>query len=137
MLIGWYNNEAHFEWILKSGLYNYRMDTERGLLRMSPEVTGAQYLLLLSDDGVTSQRLMRVSKGGPRALSREALKAIGYPGEPLRPLYLVFDLVPAEEFQGYQWNYKKLPERLQNGELQEPKTVSLDTLMGFCLSEEQ
>lgn len=130
VLIGRYMNDLHLEWILKSRLYVFHIDTERGSLRMSPKVAAAQYLLLFSADGVASQSLMRVSKKGPRVLSCEALKAIEYP-EPSLPFYLVFDLVPAEGFEGYQWNYKKLSERLQNGESTEPQAMTLEELMVY------
>lgn len=129
VLIGWYKDEAHLKWILREGLYNFRMDTGRGSLRLKPEVSGAQYLLLHSFKGVTSQCLMRVSRTGPRVFSREALKAKDYPGEPSKLFYLVYDLVPAEGFEGYEWDFKKLPERLQNRQSAEPQTITLDALM--------
>lgn len=129
VLIGWYKDSAHLEWVLKSGLYNFRMDVARGSLRLKPEVAGAQYLLLHSHKGATSPSLMRVSKEGPRVLSRDALKAKGYPGEPSSPFYLVYDVTPAEGFDIYEWDYRKLPERLQNRASAEPQTITLDALM--------
>lgn len=51
VLIGWYKNNAHLAWVLKAGLYNFRMDVERGSLRLRPEVSAAQYLLLHSHKG--------------------------------------------------------------------------------------
>lgn len=132
VLVGWYKDEAHLQWILREKLCNFRMDTERGSLRLKPEVSGAHYLLLHSRNHATSQCLMRVSKEGPRVLSREALKANGYPGEPTRPFYLVYNVEPAEGFEGYTWDYKALPERLQNRQSAEPQTVTLDALMAVA-----
>lgn len=132
VLVGWYKDEAHLQWILREKLYNFRMDTERGSLRLTPEVSGAQYLLLHSHKGATSQGLMRVSKEGPRVLSREALVAKRYPREPSKPFYLVYNVEPAEGFEGYEWDYKKLPERLQNRQSAEPQTVTLDELMAIA-----
>lgn len=132
VLIGWYKDKSHLEWVLKSGLYNFRMDVERGSLRLKPEVSGAQYLLLHSHKGATSPSLLRVSKEGPRVLSRDALKAKGYPGEPSRPFYLVYDVTPAVGFEGYKWDYRKLPERLQNRASAEPQTITLDALMSVA-----
>ena len=129
MLIGWYKDKEHLYWVLKAGLYNFRMDIERGSLRLKPEVSGAQYLLLHSHKGATNSRLLRVSKEGPRVLSRDALKAKGYPGEPSRPFYLAYDVTPADGFDGYDWDYRKLPERLQNRASAEPQTITLDALM--------
>lgn len=129
VLIGWYKDKTHLDWVLKAGLYNFRMDVERGSLRLKREVSGAEYLLLHSQKGATSASLLRVAKEGPRVLSREALKAKGYPGEPSRPFYLVYDVTLAEGFDGYEWDYRKLPERLQNRASAEPQTITLDALM--------
>lgn len=132
VLIGWYKDKAHLDWVLKSGFYNFRMDVERGSLRLKPEVSGAQYLLLHSHKGATSPILLRVSKDGPRVLSRDALKAKGYPGEPSRPFYLVYDVAPAEGFDGHEWDYRRLPERLHDRQSAEPQTVTLDALMAVA-----
>ncbi len=129
VLIGWYKDKTHLEWVLKSGLYNFRMDVERGSLRLKPEVSGAKYLLLHSHKGATSPSLLRVSKEGPRVLSRDALKAKGYPGEPSRPFYLVYDVTLADGFDGYEWDYRKWPDRLLNRASAEPQTITLDVLM--------
>jgi len=129
VLIGWYKDKAHLDWVLTSKLYNFRMDVERGSLRLKPEVSGAAYLLLHSYRGATSPILLRVSKDGPRVLSRDALHAKGYPGEPSRPFYLVYDVLPADGFDGYRWEYAKLPDRMKNRQSAEPQTVTLDELM--------
>lgn len=132
VLVGWYKDEAHLKWILREKLYNFRMDTKAGSLRLTPEVSSAQYLLLHSHKGKTSSGLFHVAKEGPRVLSREALKAKGYPGEPSMPFYLVYNVEPAEGFEGYEWDYKRLPERLQNRQSAVPQTVTLDELMAIA-----
>lgn len=129
MLIGWYTDKPHLDWVLKSGLYNFRMEIERGSLRLKPEVSGAAYVLLHSHRGATSPILFRVSKDGPCVLSREALRAKNYPGAPSRPFYLVYDVEQADGFEGYEWDYRKLPERLKNRQSAEPQTITLDALM--------
>ena len=65
-------------------------------------------------------------------LSRERLKERGYPSEPSQPFYLVYNVVPAPGFEGYEWDYPKLPERLQNRQSAEPQTVTLDELMAIA-----
>lgn len=42
---------------------------------------------------------------------------------------LVYDVAPAEGFDGYEWDYRKLPERLQNCASAQPQTITLDALM--------
>lgn len=137
VLIGWYKNEAHLNWVLRERLYNFRMDTGAGSLRLNPDVSGAQYLLLHGHKGGTSDGLMRVSKEGPRVLSREALKAKGYPGEPSKPFYLVYDLEPAAGFESYEWDYSKLPQRLQGRQSATPQTITLDALMAVALVRDE
>ena len=44
-------------------------------------------------------------------------------------MYLVYDVAPAKGFEGYEWDYRKLPERLQNRASAEPQTITLDALM--------
>jgi hypothetical protein len=132
VLIGWFKSEAHLKWVLEQKLYNFRMDTSAGSLRLKPEVSGAQYLLLHSYKGKTSSGLFRVAKEGPRVLSQEKLKEKGYPGAPSQLFYLVYDVVPAPGFDGYEWDYSKLPERLQNRQSAEPQTVTLDELMAVA-----
>jgi hypothetical protein len=129
VLIGWYKDEAHLRWVLKSGLYNFRMEVDRGSLRLKPEVSAAKYLLVHSYKGATSQDLLRVSKEGPRVLSRDALRTKGYPGDPSKAFYLVYDVSPATGFEEYEWDYHNLPERLQNRKSAEPQTITLDVLL--------
>lgn len=132
VLIGWYKSEAHLKWVLERKLYNFRMDTSAGSLRLKPEVSGAQYLLLHSYKGKSNSGLFRVAKEGPRVLSREKLKEKGYPDAPSQPFYLVYDVIPAPGFDGYEWDYSKLPECLQNRQSAEPQTVTLDELMAVA-----
>lgn len=134
VLIGWYKDSAHLDWVLNSKLYNFRMDAERGSLRLKPEVSGAAYLLLHSHRGATSPILLSLSTAGPRVLSRETLRSKGYPGaeDSERRFYLVYDVTPAEGFEGYQWDYTKLPERMKNRRSAEPQTVTLDELMSVA-----
>lgn len=65
-------------------------------------------------------------------LSREALKTKGYPGEPSHSFYLVYDVTPADGLDGYEWDYRKLPELLQNRASAEPQTITLDLLMSVA-----
>ncbi|MFZ4539471.1 DUF2357 domain-containing protein [Propionivibrio sp.] len=132
VLIGWYKDAAHLKWVQAKKLYNFRMDTKAGSLRLKPEVSGAHYLLLHSYRGKTSSGLFVVSKEGPRVLSKEALMKEGYPGTPSQPFYLVYNVVPAPGFEGFEWDYSKLPERLQNRQSAEPQTVTLDALMAVA-----
>jgi hypothetical protein len=132
VLIGWYKDKAHLEWVQKSKHYNFRMGKTPGSLHLKPEVSGAAYLLLHSYRGATSSSLFRIVKEGPRVWSNEQLIKDGYPSEPSQPFYLIYDVEPADGFEGYEWDYRKLPERLQNRQSAEPQTITLDALMAVA-----
>ncbi len=132
VLIGWYKDKAHLEWIQKSKRYNFRMGKTPGSLHLKPEVSGAAYLLLHSYRGATSSTLFQIVKAGPRVWSKEQLVKDGYPSEPSQPFYLIYDVVPADGFEGYEWDYRKLPERLNNHQSAEPQTIALDALMAVA-----
>ena len=46
VLVGWCQGEEHRKWIVRERLYNCRMDTMAGSLRLTPEIAAARYLLL-------------------------------------------------------------------------------------------
>jgi hypothetical protein len=100
-----------------------------GSLHLKPKVSGAAYLLLHSYRGATSSTLFQIVIKGPRVWSSEQLVKDGYPNEPSQPFYLIYDVVPADGFEGYEWDYRKLPERLNNRQSAEPQTITLDALM--------
>lgn len=64
VLIGWYKDKTHLDWVAKSGHYNFRMGKSSGSLHLRPEVSGAAYLLLHSYRGTTSPALYRIAKAG-------------------------------------------------------------------------
>lgn len=115
--------------VRKSGLYNCRMDTTAGSLRLDPEITGARYLMLHGKVGKALSGLLRIKSQGPRVISKDALKSKGYPGEPGHDFYLIFDVKPAGEFDGYAWDYSKLPHKAEGRLSGWPYAVTLLTLM--------
>lgn len=46
VLVAYYKNEQHLEWIISSGLYNFRMGSVRGAFAIGKEEAGAKYILL-------------------------------------------------------------------------------------------
>ena len=129
VLVGWSKNEAHLKWILRTKLYNFRMDTRAGSLRLEPEITAAQYLLLHGDGANVVPGLLRVTSKGPRVLSKAALNRKGYPGEPDGDFYLVFDVELATEFDGFNWDYAKLPGKPEGRKSAWPFAVTLDAVL--------
>lgn len=62
------------------------------------------------------------------------LKDKGYPGEPNGDFYLVFDIEQASEFDGYSWDFTKLPNRLGGRQSAAPFVVTLDAVLAAANS---
>jgi len=60
ILVGWCKSDKHLKWIIDKKLYNFRMDATSGSLRLKPEISKAQYLLLHGDSKAISG-LFRIS----------------------------------------------------------------------------
>lgn len=129
VLVGWSKSDEHLQWILREKLYNFRMDTRAGSLRLAPEVTAAQYLLLHKEGAKAEHGLLRITSKGPRVLSKDALKRKGYPGEPSGDFYLVFDVEQATAFDGFIWDFTKLPDRPGGRQSAAPFAVPLDAVL--------
>jgi hypothetical protein len=128
VLVGFCKGAAHLDWVQKQKLYNVRTGTEAGSLRLGPEVSSAQYLLL-HEAGSKTCGLFRIAGSGPRIFSKDDLLKRGYPSPPSQDFYLVFDIKAAEGFEGYQWNYVLLPNRPSGHKAGWPYTTTLDKLM--------
>ncbi len=134
VLVGWNKSDEHLKWILREKLYNFRMDTRAGSLRLEPEITAAQYLLLHGEGARAESGLLRITSKGPRVLSKDALKRKDYPGEPSGDFYLVFDIDLANEFDGFSWDYTKLPNRPSGRQSASPFAVTLDAVLAAARS---
>ena len=91
VLIGYYKNETHYNWINKNGLYNSRMNTERGSLRLTAETAGVDYILLHTQGELISNDIRRIIEKGPRVFSKNKLLDLDYP-QPNSENYLVFKI---------------------------------------------
>lgn len=73
--------------------------------------------------------MLRITSKGPRVLSKDVLKRRGYPSEPNGDFYLVFDVELASEFDGFSWDYAKLPGRPEGRKSAWPFAVALDAVL--------
>lgn len=129
VLVGWCKDEDHLKWITKSKLYNFRMNTAPGSLRLKPEIAGAKYLLLHGVGSNAVPGLYRIISEGPRVISKDALINKGYPSVPGHDHYLISDVETANEFKDFEWDYKKLESRQEGRKSAWPYHVSLAELM--------
>lgn len=131
VVIGWVKSAQHLQWILGKGKYNFRMGSTPGALRLSAQVVGATYLLLhgANDDAVSGLLRICDPHSGPVVYTSAGLKALGYPTTPTQDAYLVYDVQPADDFDGVSWDYANLPNKPATAALGYPFAVSLQDLL--------
>ena len=104
VLVGYFRNKYHLEWIEKNGMYNTRAGLEVGTIALSEDMINAQYLLLFNP--AVGTRFYKMLPGGPIAISSndKRLKEVeGY--KPSKPVYLAFRFKPqpAPVFENADW----------------------------------
>lgn len=106
VLVGYYRNKEHLNWILSTGLYNVRMGMDRGALQLGLREAAVRYILLHTQGELITDKLYCIEEEGPRVFSRDLLSAKGYPGIPRHDFYLVYRISPVREvlLQGRSWN---------------------------------
>lgn len=138
VLIGYYKNNEHFEWILKEKLYNARTESTRGSLRLGQGEASAKYLLLHTANETTTNKLYKITEIGPRVFSRNKLIQKGYPTELTDTLekneekfYLVYKIEDIDEieFENKSWDITKLGIYKTGRSSALPFSVSLTELM--------
>jgi hypothetical protein len=131
VLVGFYKDEEHFQWIINSKLYNARADSQRGSLRLGPGEAGAKYLLLHSYGETTTGKLFKIVETGPRVFSRQTLINKNYPSIPTREYYLVYkvELASDSEFENKKWDITKLKDYQSNRGSGLPFSTTLTDLM--------
>ena len=111
VLIGFYKNEEHLQWILKNNLYNFRTGTDRGSLPLSDMHLHAKYLILHGKDELETDKIFKLTAKGPRIFSRNDLLKKGYP-EPRGELYVVFQLErdASDDFEKIRIDLRRLTQ---------------------------
>ena len=131
VLLGWYKDALHLQWIRERRLYNFRLGNTAGALRLTPQIVGARYLMLHGPDGKALPGLFRMTHAeqGPSLVSDAELAALGYPTKPTRPAYVLFSVEPADEFAGYEWELRAIPHLPANVYEGYPFATDLSTLL--------
>ena len=134
VLVGFYKDKAHLDWILKNGLYNARTGSTRGSLRLSPRETGAKYLLLHTDKELITDKLFKLDNRGPRIFSKENMIKKNYPN-PSQEFYLVYDMEETveKEFTAKKWDLRNLEAYTGNRGSALPFTATLTELMNVIV----
>ena len=132
VLVGWYMDEEHLEWIRSSGKYNAPMGSRRGSLRLSRAMAGARYLLLHGPHKQTVEGLLPITSEGPRLYSRQELVQLGYPGAARSEFYLVYDVKKDPAFARYRWDVSALLRGREGPESAKPFAMSLAAVMALA-----
>lgn len=130
VLIAYYKSKEHYDWIIKNGLYNARLEGGRGSLPLGPNQVGAKYLLLHSKGSTTTGDIFSIQQN-PTILSKQDLVDMAYPGEPSREFYLAYrvEAVREMEFRNKSWRVNILDEFITGRGSPIPFVVSITELM--------
>ncbi len=111
VLVGYYKDADHLNWILDKKMYNVRAGKDRGSLDISASVCAARFFLLYGKGGTTKFRL---KANGMRVWSKEELAKSGYKN-PRHEFYLMFfieERVTEGDFANMKFDQVKLKNLL-------------------------
>lgn len=120
VIVAYYKNQEHLDWILQNHMYNVRAGDAQGSMSLDNKLINARYLLL--HNGQESQHLIRIIKKGPKIYTRSQLIQKGYPQHKImgtnlvdieremrdaNKIYIVFELFKTnsaeKELLEYRW----------------------------------
>lgn len=133
VLVAYYKDEDHLQWILKHHIYNLRTDYRKGSIKLSPQATSAKYLLLHGRGTTRTHLIFRLDEQGPTVVSREYLQEKKYPSMNIKPYYVAFSLKTSrpihEEFNYARWDITTLRGYQAGRYSALPFVVTLEELM--------
>jgi hypothetical protein len=108
VLIGYCKEEENLPWYKEKGIYNFRMDDDKGSLILEKEVVNAKYLLLRMAGEDSANKFFRIKSKGPKVLQGKNLE--GYISDKIKEYYLVIEIENEEclDFKGASFEFKKL-----------------------------
>ena len=130
VLVGYYSSLEKYDWIKRSGLYNFRMGSGKGSLILDKETVSSKYLLLHTSGDTNSGDLWKIVSRGPKVFSKDHLIRKGYP-TPSQDNYLVIQIEPVTdtEFENVSWDFRQLSNYSSGRASAFPFTSSLTELM--------
>ncbi|MBK9271423.1 MAG: DUF2357 domain-containing protein [Saprospiraceae bacterium] len=130
VLVGYCNSREQYDWIQRTGLYNFRMGSGTGSLVLDKETVSSKYLLLHTSGDTDSGNLWKIVSRGPKVFSKDDLIRKGYP-TPSQDNYLVIQIEPVTdtEFKYVSWDFRKLSNYSSGRASAFPFTTSLTELM--------
>jgi len=128
VLVGFFKDAAHYNWISSKGLYNIRVDSRSGSIPLTAKEITPRYILLHTHKDQNSDELWEVKGDGPKIYTKEKMIKEGYETE---NSYLVYEVKKADlsDFNYAKWDFKKLKKYQSNRQSAVPFSVSLSELM--------
>lgn len=129
VLVGKYKNKSHLVWIDEMMIYNAVLYDGSTSLNIGKEIATARYLLLYTEEELTSSILYRISDIPPKFISANQLSNMGYQDTDY-DYYLKFELLPADlnSFDTSGWNIPSLPTYKEQSNTDLPFVINLETL---------
>ncbi|MBK7561212.1 MAG: hypothetical protein IPI68_06730 [Chitinophagaceae bacterium] len=136
VLVAFYKDVQHLQWIKNKKIYNARTGSTRGSLRLSPKETGAKYILLHTTGETKTGKLFKLKEKGPRIFSKSDMIEKSYQN-PSQEFYLVYDIDEniEEEFKNMKWDIAKLDSFSSRFNSALPFSVSLTELMNVVIHD--
>lgn len=138
VIVAYFKNQEHLDWILEHHLYNMRAGDDKGSVELDKELMNARYLLLHSNKEVRS--LIRIKKKGPKIFTRKQLIKMGYPTymkggvidnwreeQEKDRIYLLFELFQDNDVEKELRNYRWKPEQFSH--TQKPYVAPLVSIL--------
>lgn len=130
VLVGYYNSTEQYEWISRTGLYNFKMGSGINSLVLDKEIVSSKYLLLYTSGDNDSGDLWKIISRGPKIYSMDDLIGLGFSyGSEDNYFVIQIEQVKDIEFEKVTWNFKNLRNYSTVTTSSFPFTTSISELM--------
>lgn len=113
VLVGYSNDPSKLKWYKENGLYNFRMDDDKGSLVLESNVVNAKYLLLRENGKTEADKIFKILSKGPKVFAGNKLN--NYPNKNPKDYYLVIEIEKEEtsDLKKVSYPFKEL-EKYKN-----------------------
>lgn len=126
VLVGYCKYPKNMDWYKSKGMYNFRMDDDKGSINLESNVVNAKYLLLRERGKETADKVFRIKSSGPKVIQGSILLAQGYHSEKIQEYYLVIEIETTEskDFDTVSFNFKELAKYKEIKTKNQPYTAA-------------
>lgn len=111
MIVAWFKDKRHLDWIKREGKVNLRLGARRGALKVTAELAAAKHILLHSERTIVEPGLLRIQQQVGEVFTGRELKNHGYTETAESDdIYAVFEVLPDPIYADWQWDGVTLSE---------------------------